>query len=304
MRADMKHLLRRRAVLTSGMWTALASLGAPSSSVAAGGPSSLSGKPRPETGVVLLEPVGQSGKSITAELLCSSSGGSSISTVAVFETPWAVAKGNYYDVEARSKGGDAAFIHVAALPATQKPIEALPASFFTDAVLGATGRFGSYSAPQITSVSKSVSMSAQPPKLPSSATRFIDVSFSALTQSGYEVPRRGVIAAVQPEGSTDIVMLVSSVSAAKWKKGGEADVRQSAESFRIERVRPSKLSRSSDNDYRYASRSIRSLSEDETEIEAALARDLSSQSGALEGKFAAAAAAGSGGAIVGYAPNF
>ena len=39
---------------------------------------------------------------------------------------------------------------------------------------------------------------------------------------------------------------------------------------------------------------------EESEIEAALARDLSTQSGQLEGKFAAAAKAG----VTGYAANF
>lgn len=296
----------RRAVLMTGMWTTLSTFGIPAS-YAAGGPSSLSGKPRPETGVVLLEPVIQSGTTIRAELLCSGSASAGVSAVAVFDTPYPVAKGNYYDVEARTKEGEASFIHVAALPTRQKlpMLETLEASFFTDAVLGATGRFGSYSAPQITSVSTSLKMSATQSKLPCSATRFIDVSFNALTSSGFEVPRRGVIAALQPEGSTDVLMLLSSVSALKWKKGGEDEVRRMAESFRIASVRPSKLLRSSDNDYRYASRGIRGLSEDESEIEAALARDLSTQSGSLTGKFAAAAAPGSSGAgVAGYAPNF
>ena len=98
----------------------------------------------------------------------------------------------------------------------------------------------------------------------------VEVSFNALTQSGFEVPRRGVIAALQPAGSTDVLMLVSSVGSARWKKGGEAEARLAAESFRIARTRPTALGRLNDNDYRYSARSLKGFSEGESEIEAAL----------------------------------
>lgn len=265
---------------------------------AAGGPSSLSGKPRPETGVVLLEPVDQTGKTVSAELLVKDArnSASGISAVAVFESPYSLAKGNYYDVESRNKDGDAAYIHVATLPAGKK-LETVPNSFFTDTALGSTGRFGSYSAPQITSISAGKLVA---PDSSGKAARFVEVSFNALTQSGVEVPRKGVIAALQPQGSADVLMLVGSVGAARWKKGGEADVRLAVESFRVTRSRPSSLQRSSENDYRYTSRSLKGFSEGESEIEAALARDLSTQSGALGGKFSDAAKRG----VAGYVPNF
>lgn len=281
---------------------ALAGVGQPLlPACAAGGPSSLSGKPRPETGVVLLEPVQQTGTTISAELLLSAGAKDSVSlsTVAAFESSWPVAKGNYYDVESRNKDGDSAFIHVAKLPASQR-IETAPASFFTDTALSGTGRFGSYSAPQITSA-KAAPLAPElqaPQDGLSSGTRLVEVSFSALTQSGYEVPRRGLIAAVQPTGSADVLMLVCTVGAAKWKKGGEADVRLAASTFRVARTRPSSLAKLNDNDYRYAARSLRGFSEGESEIEAALARDLSTQSGELTGKFAAAAGSSS---VTGYA---
>lgn len=242
-----------------------------------------------------MEPVVQTGSTISAEMLV----GGGISAVAVFESQYPLAKGNYYDVESRNKEGDAAFIHVAALPAGQK-IDAVPNSFFTDAALGPLGRFGSYSAPQITRVSTGA---YQPKGAASSAaipTRYVEVSFNALTQSGFEVPRKGVIAALQLPGSSDALMLVSSVGAARWKKGGEDDARLAAETFRVVRTRATSLQRANDNDYRYSSRSLKGFSEGESEIEAALARDLSTQSGALDGKFAEAARGG----VAGYAPNF
>ena len=55
------------------------------------------------------------------------------SAVAVFESAYPLAKGNYYDVEGRNKDGDAAYIHVAPLPAG-KSLAELPKSFFTDTV--------------------------------------------------------------------------------------------------------------------------------------------------------------------------
>ena len=59
----MRLLLGRRAMVGPAFWAAAALVAqtpAPPA-LAAGGPSSLSGKPRPETGVILLEPVVQSG---------------------------------------------------------------------------------------------------------------------------------------------------------------------------------------------------------------------------------------------------
>ena len=70
---DKQLLLGRRALLS--VCTAAAVISGVDPSVpshcaaAAGGPSSLSGKPRPETGVVLLEPVDQTGTTVSAELL-------------------------------------------------------------------------------------------------------------------------------------------------------------------------------------------------------------------------------------------
>ena len=199
-RADTA-VIRRRALCS--VWAAFAVNTAllPSAqlrAVAAGGPSSLSGKPRPETGVVLLEPPVQTGATISAEMLVANAntklGG--ISAVSVFESPYPLAKGNYYDIEGRNKEGDAAFVHVAAVPAGMN-LETLPNSFFAGAALGPTGRFGSYSAPQLTKVSTGASQ----PKGSSGdvvvPARFVEVSFNALTQSGFEVPRKGVIAALQ-----------------------------------------------------------------------------------------------------------
>jgi hypothetical protein len=288
--------LGRRAVVAHVLLASAAST--PWAALAAGGPSSLSGKPRPETGVVLLEPPAQTGRTLSGEMVVE---GGVVAKV-VFESAYALARGNYYDMEARNADGDAAFVHVATLPAGET-LETVPSSFFTGTALGTTGRFGSYSAPLIDRAASGLTLGSVPAKLPCGATRFVDVSFSALTQAGVEVPRRGTIAAVQPRGSRDLVMLVSTVGAARWKKGGADDVRLAAESLRVTEVRPTALKRDNVNDYRYSGRSLKGFSEGESEIDAALARDLATQSGALTGKFGAAAAAGPA-RVAGYAPNF
>lgn len=293
----MRLLLGRRAMAGPAFWAAAALVAqtpAPPA-LAAGGPSSLSGKPRPETGVILLEPVVQSGKTVSAELLAPG-----LIIGAAFESAYPVAKGNYYDIEARNKEGDSAYVHVARLPPGMR-LEDAPASFFSGAALGPTGRFGSYAAPQITSVSGGALSSPPATGGLSGGKRSFDVAFNALTQGGFEVPRRGVIAAVQPAGSEVVLMLVSTVSSARWKKGGEGDAHASAASFRVTQVRPSRLQPSSDSDYRYASRSVPLPNPEDadlpSEIDAALARDLSTQSGALTGRFAGGSSAG----VQGYA---
>ena len=62
-RHTMRLLLGRRAMVGPAFWAAAALVAQTPTppARAAGGPSSLSGKPRPETGVILLEPVVQSG---------------------------------------------------------------------------------------------------------------------------------------------------------------------------------------------------------------------------------------------------
>ena len=84
-------------------------------------------------------------------------------------------------------------------------------------------------------------------------TRFLEINFSVLSASGSDSPRKGLIAAVQPAGSSDAVMLVASATTARWKKSGaDAPARQAAESFRIAGTRPTKNPRAPSADYRCA----------------------------------------------------
>ena len=85
-------------------------------------------------------------------------------------------------------------------------------------------------------------------------TRFIEVAFSVLSQAGSDSPRRGLIAAVQPKGSRDVVMLVSSATSSRWKKGVDLAAQQVAESFRVVSTRATTNTRAAATDYRFPER--------------------------------------------------
>lgn len=202
------------------------------------------GKPRPETGCVLLEEVASTGNSkqptISAELV--TNGG--VAATVAFESPWPVARGMYYDVEARSQEGDSAFVHVRTLP-SGKDVMAVPASYLTSSVFNTYGRWSTYGPPTDIKVLKDES---------NGQVRYLEVVFSVLSQSGPESIRKGVIAAIQPKGSTDAIMLVSSATSSRWKKGAEASARQAAQSFRVTRTRATQNPRAFSSDYRFEER--------------------------------------------------
>ena len=209
------------------------------------GAGTIAGKSRPVTGVILLSEASASGSSgtpfISAE--CVLNGG--IAATATFQSPWPIARGMYYDVEARSKDGDGAFLMVSSLPKGEaRTLDSLPSRYFFDAVFSAAGRFGAYGAPTDIKLLKSTLS-------PEGNTRFLDVSFSALSPGLSEVPRRALIAATVPSGSEDVVMLVGGAAAARWKKGGEEAVRSAVGSFKVTETRATKLRRVRASDYRF-----------------------------------------------------
>ena len=203
------------------------------------------GKPRPETGCILIEEVQSTGSAksptISAELV--TNGG--IAATMAFDSPWPLARGMYYDVEGRSQDGDSAYVHVRTLP-TDKDVLSVPASYLTSSVFNQYGRWSTYGQPTDTKVLGDVTKGQ---------TCFIEVAFSVLSQAGSDSPRRGLIAAVQPKGSSDAVMLVSSATASRWRKGGaDAAARQAAESFRVVSTRATKNARAAASDYRFQER--------------------------------------------------
>ena len=112
------------------------------------------------------------------------------------------------------------------------------------AVMRTDGRFGAYGPPTDVKV---VSSAKRPDNAPG---RLLELTFSALSPGQTEVPRRALVAALQPEGSTDVVMLVGGSTSNAWKKA-EPAMRSMAASFRVARTRPTTIPRKSKNDFRF-----------------------------------------------------
>jgi len=216
---------------------AAAAIVAPMLPASARGPSSLSGKPRPETGVILLDPPQANGQLISAEIVCDNG----IVASLAWESDLKLAIGTYYDLEANNQAQDAVYVQVAKLP-QDASLEAVPKDFFRKAIFGDKGRFSSYGAPSEVSI-KDKGMRG--------ATRLLDVKFGVLSSGQTDLVRRGVIAAVQPSGSTDAVMLFGSTADTRWQDQ-QPSVRRAVESFQVTKTRTSKLARVFEADYRYA----------------------------------------------------
>lgn len=205
------------------------------------GAGTMSSRSRPVTGVVLIEDIAESGKkdapSVSADLVLD---GGVVATATFDSEPgYPLIRGMFYDVEVRSKASDGAFLQVAALPDGSQ-ITDVPDKFFTKAVFSTGGRFGAYGAPTDIKVVAS----------DKGSRRLLEISFSALSPGQTEVPRRALVAAIQPDGSRDVVMLVGGATAAQWKKS-EAALRKMASSYRIARTRPTSIKRKVQNDYRF-----------------------------------------------------
>jgi len=205
------------------------------------GAGTMSSRSRPSTGVVLLEEVQEAGEknrpTVSAELVLD--GG--VAATATFQSEYPLIRGMFYDVEVKGKGGDSAFLQVAKLP-EGKSIADVADKFITKNVFSTEGRFGAYGSATDIKVLSSSDKAAK--------VRLLDVTFSALSPGQTEVPRRALVAALQPEGSTDVVMLVGSSTSGLWKKV-EPNIRSMASSFRIARVRPTSIKRKAKSDYRF-----------------------------------------------------
>mmetsp|Transcript_30890 Transcript_30890/g.77144 ORF Transcript_30890/g.77144 Transcript_30890/m.77144 type:complete len:290 (+) Transcript_30890:22-891(+) len=198
----------------------------------------MSGKTKPELGVYLSEAPRVDGRFVSADLVLREG---LLATVGFEMDPtFKLQEGGYFDVEASSKEGDNAFVQVAALPRGQS-LEQLKPSFLAAAVLGVSGRYGSYGAPVDVKVLAEGS---------SRGARTVDLAFTALSPGMAEVPRRATLTAVQ--AGSDVVMLVSGSSSSRWKKsGGEAIARKASASFRVLATRPTALKQEPSADYRY-----------------------------------------------------
>ena len=241
LRAPLQHqsLDRRSAILRSAAAIGVTLLPAqlPQAALAISA-TTMSGKSKPELGVIMVDEAKLAGKTITGEVVLTNSVLASIS----FDSVWGLAEGNYYDIAAKSKDGDATFVQIASGGST--PLAKQPKKFFSDNVMGIAGFYGAYGEPIDTKFKE---------ETPSGTTdrRTFEVSFTPLGPSGDGSPRKGIVTAVQPAGGSDVVLLVSSTSATRWKKSnGEASSRQSSDSFKVT-TRPTTLKADPTSDYRF-----------------------------------------------------
>lgn len=193
------------------------------------GPGTISGKSRPETGVILSGPPETVSDSIFADVVLN--GGISARVAFTPSSSVKLAKGMYYDVEARSKQGDSSYLQVISNAA--KSTDAL-----VDAILQPQGRYGAFGPPTDVRVIKATD-------------KMIDISFSAYAPGGSTTPRRAVVAVSKVDGSDDVLLLVSSAGEARWNAGGDAVAYQAAQSFRVDAVRQTKLAATKASDYRF-----------------------------------------------------
>jgi len=200
------------------------------------GVSSQAGKSRPETGVILRDgsEVSRDKKSgaVAAEILLGKKEDPT-SVIVNFASPWSLATGSVFDVECRDgKTGDGVFLAVSANTKGKKLSE-LPDSFLFERLFNPSGRFSFYGPPTDIKVKNSIIKGD---------TRYIELKFSNLSQStGAEIPRNCIVAAKIPEGTQNVVMLVSSASALRWKKGSEDMVRKTIDTFQVTAAPKSRL---------------------------------------------------------------
>lgn len=192
------------------------------------GPGTISGKSRPETGVILSGPPESTDGSIYANVILD---GGVCARIAFTPAPGVkLAKGMYYDVEARSKQGDSSYLQVVRGNSD--------AASLVDAVLQPSGRYGAFGPP--TDV-----------KILNQGNDSIDIAFSAIAPGGSTTPRRATIAIAKANGSDDLLLLINTAGEARWKAGGDQVARAAATSFRVDAVRPTKLTATKSSDFRF-----------------------------------------------------
>ena len=188
------------------------------------GAGSISGKSRPYTGVVLAAGPNSAAGVVAADVILTNG---VLAKVAFAAPELKLAKGFYYDVEARAKTGDSAYLHVIAAPQGGLDGKALASK-----IPATDGRYGAFGPPTDVIVSNDVTKGD---------VRTVDLAFSAITPGGATTPRRAVLAATQAEGSPDVLVLVASASEARWNQGGADAARRVASTFRVDGTRPTKL---------------------------------------------------------------
>jgi len=198
------------------------------------GVSSQAGKSRPVTGVFLRDETDvfrdKRTGAVTAEIiLTNDTTGDNMATLIQYTSPWPLATGGFYDIECRdSKTSEGAFVQVTPKIVGKKSLDEIP--FILDCVFAPSGRFSFYGVPTDIKLKKSVLLAGAD----GGAYRILDVNFSTLSQATQsELPRKAQIIATIPKGSSQMVLLIASAPAVRWKKNGaDQNVYSTIESFR------------------------------------------------------------------------
>lgn len=215
-------------------------LSAPLESALALSATTMSGKTRPDTGIVLVDEPTQNarGKTLTTSATVVTS--DRYVAQLTFESTWPIQRGNFYDVEVRSKeGGDGAFLLCKAAP---KAPAGLPAKWFADNIFNIEGRYGAYGAPADVKLLKDSVVGSD---------RVLEYSFTALSPSQAQVLRKCAVKATTGPGSSDIFLIVAGTTASRWKKEqGDIASRKVADSFRVAGTQKTPLKKDPTSDYR------------------------------------------------------
>ena len=133
----------------------------------------MSGKSKPELGMILVDEPKQTGASISAEAVLP---GGKVAAIS-YQSKFPLVSGGYYDVETMaSEGGDGAFVQIAT---AKGDLASLKKDFFLSAICSVTGRYGSYGAPTDAKVLADDK---------GSGTRMLDISFTVLGPSAAGIP--------------------------------------------------------------------------------------------------------------------
>ena len=133
----------------------------------------MSGKSKPELGMILVDEPKQTGASISAEAVLP---GGKVAAIS-YQSKFPLVSGGYYDVETMaSEGGDGAFVQIAT---AKGDLASLKKDFFLQTICSVTGRYGSYGAPTDAKVLADDK---------GSGTRMLDISFTVRSPSAAEIP--------------------------------------------------------------------------------------------------------------------
>jgi len=197
------------------------------------GVSGQAGKSRPELGVNIRDgsEVSRDKRtgSVLAEIVLTPKNQQPTAVITSFTSSWPLAKSSMFGIECRDGStGDSSFIAVSD-NTSQSTIKDVPNKYILDQLFSSnTGRFSSYGTPTDIKLKQSSLMDNDNYKI-------LEVNFSTLSQSTQtEIPRTALISATIPNGLDQVVMLVSSATTVRYKKGkGVMDaVKDSAMSFR------------------------------------------------------------------------